>query len=254
MTTGDSISLRGKVALVTGSARRVGREIALELAREGMHLMVHYGADSSAPDAELTAAEIRGQGVECAMHQADLRDPSQIERLFAAAKARFGRLDVLVNSAATFQKKPLMEVTLHDWHDTLDTNLTAPFLCSQQAARFIWESSGSGAIINIADLSAFRPWKSFPVHSVSKAGLVSLTEVLAVSLAPHIRVNAVAPGPVLRDAGNPPDVWQRIGEQLPIGQTGHPRDVAKAVSFLASAPFVTGVTLRVDGGEGIVWS
>ncbi|GAB4544614.1 MAG: SDR family oxidoreductase [Anaerolineae bacterium] len=254
MTTGDSISLRGKVALVTGSARRVGREIALELAREGMHLMVHYGADSSAPDAEITAAEIRAHGVECAVHQADLRDPSQIERLFVAVKARFEQLDVLVNNAATFQKKPLMEVTLHDWHDALHTNLTAPFLCGQHAARLILERSGSGAIINIADLSAFRPWKSFPVHSVSKAGLVSLTEVMALSLAPHIRVNAVAPGPVLRDEGNPPEVWQRIGERLPVGQTGHPRDVAKAVAFLAAAPFITGITLRVDGGEGIVWS
>ncbi|MCC7209968.1 MAG: SDR family oxidoreductase, partial [Anaerolineae bacterium] len=244
----QAIDLRGKIALVTGSARRVGKAIALELAAHGMTLVIHHG--SSPEDAAATVAEIQAAGGEAVAHQADLRDPDAIRAMFDAVRAHFGRLDVLVNSAASFQRASILDVTLDEWRSVLDVNLTAPFLCSQYAAPLLREARGS--IVNILDLSAFRPWKAFPVHSVSKAGLKMLTETLALSLGPEVRVNAVAPGPVLRDEGNSPERWAQIGARLPVGRTGDPADVARAVAFLAAQPFITGEVLRVDGGEALL--
>ncbi|MBO9308418.1 MAG: SDR family oxidoreductase [Chloroflexi bacterium] len=247
--TGTPIALRGKVALVTGSARRVGRQIALKLAACGMHVVVHYGDPSSAAEAESAAAEIAAHGVQAHVMRADLSDPQQIAALFDGLQARFGRLDLLVNNAAIFPRQRLMDASLTDWQNALAINLTAPFLCSQRAARLMLAQESGGAIINIADLSAFRNWRDYPCHGVTKAALVKLTEAFALELGSKVRVNAIAPGPVLRDESNTPEMWQRIGERLPIGTTGHPNDVAEAVVFLASQSFITGVTLRVDGGE-----
>jgi len=249
MIAGTPIDLRGRVALVTGSARRVGRHIALRLAACGMHVVVHYGNPSSAPDAETAAAEIAAHGVQTRIIRADLGDPEQIAALFEQIQAHFGRLDLLVNNAAIFPRQRLMEASLADWQSVLAINLTAPFLCSQHAARLMLAQDSGGAIINIADLSAFRNWREYPHHGVSKAALVKLTEAFALELGGKVRVNAVAPGPVLRDEANSPEAWERIGKRLPVGSTGHPDDVAEAVVFLAAQPFITGVTLRVDGGE-----
>lgn len=249
MVTGTSIDLHGKVALVTGSARRVGRYIALKLAACGMHMVVHYGNPSSAPEAETAAAEMAAHGVQVKIIRADLSDPEQIAALFAQVQKHFGRLDLLVNNAAIFPRQTLMDASLADWQNVLAINLTAPFLCSQHAARLMLAQESGGAIINIADLSAFRNWREYPHHGVSKAALVKLTEAFALELGGKVRVNAVAPGPVLRDEANSPEAWQRIGARLPVGSTGHPNDVAEAVAFLAAQPFITGVTLRVDGGE-----
>jgi NAD(P)-dependent dehydrogenase (short-subunit alcohol dehydrogenase family) len=246
----DALTLKGKVALVTGSARRVGRAIALELAAHGMHQIVHHS--SSPRDAEDAAAAIRALGVEAIVVQADLRQPESIRALFATAESHFGRLDVLVNSAASFKGTPILDVSLEEWREVLDLNLTAPFLCAQYAVPLMRTSGDGGSIINIIDLSAFRPWRAYPHHSISKAGLHMLTEVLAISLGPDIRVNAVAPGPVLRDEGNSPEQWARIGQRLPLQRTGDPRDVARAVAFLVTQPFITGATLRVDGGESVI--
>lgn len=244
MTT---IDMKGKVALVTGSARRVGKAIALALATQGMRQIVHHS--SSDHDAQQTANEIRASGGEVFIVKADLSDPAQIEQLFDAVRQRYGRLDLLVNSASAFQRAQIADLPLQDWQHILDVNLTAPFLCSQQAARLM---NDGGAIINIVDLSAFYPWKNYPHHSVSKAGLKMLTEVLALSLGPTIRVNAIAPGPILRDEGNSPEQWAKTGQRLPLQRTGEPEDVAQAVVFLATQPFITGATLRVDGGEALI--
>ncbi|MFQ3535905.1 MAG: SDR family oxidoreductase [Aggregatilineales bacterium] len=249
MMTGTPIDLRGKVGLVTGSARRVGKHIALKLAACGMHLVVHYGNPASAPEAEATADQIAAHGVQVHVIRADLSDPEQIATLFAETQAHFGRLDVLVNNAAIFPRQTLMEASLADWQNVLTINLTAPFLCSQHAARLMLAQDSGGAIINITDLSAFRNWRAYPHHGVSKAALVKLTEAFALELGSKVRVNAVAPGPVLRDEANSPEAWRHIGQRLPVGSTGHPDDVAEAVVFLAAQPFITGVTLRVDGGE-----
>ncbi|MFN8419325.1 MAG: SDR family oxidoreductase [Anaerolineae bacterium] len=245
MTT---ISLNDKVALVTGSARRVGRAIALELAAQGMHVVIHH--NHSDEEAKSVAAEARKLGVKAAIVRADLGKPKEIAALFQKIEKRFGRLDVLVNSASIFAKGLIENITLQEWQQALDINLTAPFLCSQHAAKLMRQNGNDGgSIVNILDLSAFAPWKTFAPQSVSKAGLKMLTDVLALSLAPQIRVNAVAPGPVLRDEGNSPERWKEIGERLPMKQTGDPADVAQAVVFLASQPFMTGAVLHVDGGE-----
>jgi NAD(P)-dependent dehydrogenase (short-subunit alcohol dehydrogenase family) len=241
------IELRGKVALVTGSARRVGKAIALELARCGMHQIIHHG--HSDQEAEATAAEIKTLGVEVVVIKVDFTLPEDIQRLFEAVRQHFGRLDLLVNSASTFTPDDVLSVSLQSWQEILAVNLTAPFLCSQHAARLMRETGSGGAIINILDLSALKPWKQYPAHSVSKAALLTLTETLAQNLGPDIRVNALAPGPILRDEANSPEQWERIGQQLPLGHTGDPADVAQAVAFLASQPFITGTTLRVDGGD-----
>jgi NAD(P)-dependent dehydrogenase (short-subunit alcohol dehydrogenase family) len=244
------IDLQGKVALVTGSARRVGRAIALELAAQGMHQVVHHSGSDQA--AEETARDIRALGLEAFVVKADLRQPEAIQKLFEAVRTRYRRLDLLVNSAANFKARPILDVSLEEWHEVLDLNLTAPLLCSQHAARLMRENGHGGAIINIVDLSALRPWKTYPHHSIAKTALLKLTEVLALSLGPDIRVNAVAPGMVLRDEGTPPDEWARYGQRLPLQRTGEPQDVAQAVAFLASQPFITGEVLRVDGGEYLI--
>jgi pteridine reductase len=241
------IELSGKVALVTGSARRMGKAIALELARHGLHQIIHHS--ESDQDAEATAAEVRTFGMEAVVVKADLRRPADIQRLFDEVRQRFGRLDVLVNSASTFTPGDLLTLPLEMWEETLAINLTAPLLCSQNAARLMREVGGGGAIINILDISALKPWKQYPAHSVSKAGLLTLTEALAQNLGPDIRVNAIAPGPILRDEANSPEQWEQIGKRLPLGHTGDPSDVAQAVVFLATQPFITGTTLRVDGGD-----
>jgi NAD(P)-dependent dehydrogenase (short-subunit alcohol dehydrogenase family) len=238
------------VALVTGSARRVGKAIALELARQGMSQVVHHG--SSDHDAEETASAAHALGVDTIIVKADLRQPADVQRLFETIRQRFGRLDLLVNSASNFKPGSILEVTLEAWQEVLDMNLTAPFLCCQQAARLMRETGAGGSIVNIVDLSGLRPWKTHPQHSVAKAGLMALTEVLALSLGPDIRVNAIAPGPVLRDEGNSPEQWERIGQSIPLGHTGDPLDVAQAVVFLASQPFITGALLRVDGGKYLI--
>jgi NAD(P)-dependent dehydrogenase (short-subunit alcohol dehydrogenase family) len=245
-----AIELKGKVALVTGSARRVGRAIALELARQGVNVIVHHSASDR--EAEETLSAARALNTDALVAKADLRQPADIQRLFETIRQHFGRLDLLVNSASSFKTGSILELSLEAWREVLDVNLTAPFLCSQHAARLMRETGAGGAIINIVDLSGFRPWKSHPHHSVAKAGLVALTEVLALSLGPDIRVNAIAPGPVLRDEGNSPEQWQRLGQSIPLGRTGDPLDVAQAVVFLASQPFITGATLRVDGGKFLI--
>ncbi|HLY28356.1 MAG TPA: SDR family oxidoreductase [Aggregatilineales bacterium] len=242
MTT---IDLKGKVALVTGSARRVGKAIALELARQGMHQVIHHSKSQS--EAQETVRQAEALGVQAVALKADLTQADEVQRLFEDVEQRFQRLDVLVNSASTFTSGSFAEMLLADWQATLDINLTAPFLCSQHAAHLMGDSGGS--IINILDLSALQPWKSYPAHTVSKAALKALTEVMALSLAPGIRVNAIVPGPVLRDDSNSPEQWEKIGMWLPLGHTGDPADVAQAVVFLASQPFLTGTILRVDGGD-----
>src|SRR5579859_3032409 len=244
MTT---IDLKGKVALVTGSARRVGKAIALELARCGMHQVIHHNHSNA--EAQTTAREISALGVEMAIVKADQSQPAEVERMFAEIRARFGRLDLLVNSASLFERGSFIDLPFEDWQRSLAVNLTGPFLCSQQAARLMREKGEGGAIVNILDMSALKPWKSYPAHTVSKAGLASLTELMAVSLAPDIRVNAIALASVLRDEERSPEQWEAIGKRLPVGHTGDPSDAAQAVVYLATQPFITGTILRVDGGD-----
>lgn len=240
---------RGKIALITGGAHRVGGAISLALAEAGANLVVHFNRSHQA--AEVAAGQASRHGVEILTFPADLRDREQREALFAATEAHFGGLDILVNSAAIMQPGNLLEVSEEDWHRTIDLNLKAAFFCLQRAAQMM-RSRGAGVIINISDIAGLQPWVRFPVHSISKAGVEMLTKIAALALAPAIRVNAIAPGPVLKPAGMPRERWQQIGSQLPLGSAGSPQDVAEAVLFLIRQEFITGETLVIDGGQQLV--
>ena len=239
-------NLEGKVALVTGAARRIGKAIALALAGEGMDVLVHYGG--SADEAENTVGEISAIGVRAYKAQANLARPEDIEQLIATVKRHFGRLDVLVNSASTFDNKKFDDVTLDDWEHVMAINLRAPFYLGQLGARLM-TGTGGGTIVNIADLTSKRPRRTFPVHSISKAGLVTLTQVMALSLGPDIRVNAIAPGAILPPTTLDDERWEQLGSGLPLQRTGDPQNVQNAVLFLVKDDFVNGHVLVVDGGE-----
>jgi 3-oxoacyl-[acyl-carrier protein] reductase len=244
------LDLNDKVVCVTGAARRVGRAIALEFARQGAHLVIHHS--SSDADAASAAAEAHALGVEALVVKANQADPDGVARMFEAIAERYGRLDVLVNSAASFKRTPLLEIDFAEWQSVIGINLTGPFLCTQRAARLMIAGGRGGAIVNISDNSGLKPWAARPHHSVSKAGVIMLTQVSALALAEHnIRVNCVVPGPVLRPAGEPEEVLESIARGLPLGRIGQPSDIARACVFLATNDFATGSILRVDGGEGL---
>ncbi|MEZ4668040.1 MAG: SDR family oxidoreductase [Anaerolineae bacterium] len=244
--------LTDRVALVTGGAHRVGKAIALELARRGVHILVHYG--TSTEEAVETVREIKSLGVNAFSVQADISQPEGIDTIFAALKEHFGKLHILVNSAANFQQRDFLTLSLEDWQQTLATNLTAPFLCTQAAATLMRQNVPSGGVIvNILDKGALEPWPRYPHHSVSKAGLWMLTQITAATLGPDIRANAVIPGPVMKPAGtNMSDAdWAKIGERTPLQRTGSAGDVARAVAYLAGEDYVNGAVLHVDGGEHV---
>ncbi len=242
------MDLSHRVALVTGSARRLGREIARALADAGADIAVHYYR--STDEAQETAARLRDLGVRVQSFQADLRKADEIVRLFDDVTEAFGRVDVLVNSAATFERKPVLEVTPEDWDRVLDLNLRAAFLCSQQAARTM-KHHGGGSIVNIADVAAFQPWPGHATHSISKAGLVMMTRVLAQALAPEVRVNAVAPGPVLPPEDTDRQERERLAQLTALKRLGAPEDISGTVLFLLESDYITGETIVVDGGKAL---
>ena len=233
----------GRVALVTGGARRVGRAFSLALAEAGCDVVINY--NSSAVEADNTAAEIQARGRRAVAVQADVSSSADIVRLVRETESVFGRLDILVNNASLFERTPVADITGQDWDRVLGVNLKGPFLLSQAAAPLL-RRDGGGVIVNIVDLSALQPWPSFAHHAVSKAGLLHLTRVLARALAPDIRVNSIAPGTVLPpvstegEAGSERRVLERPGD------TG---DVVRALLYLIRSDFVTGENLVVDGGR-----
>lgn len=235
------------VALVTGGGVRVGRAIALALAGNGYDLLVGY--NSSPAGAAEVEAVARRAGTRAHAVRADLSREEDVVRLARTARERFGRLDLLVNSAASFVANDLLDVTAHEWDAVMAVNLRAPFLLIRETAGML--RAARGAVVNVVDLSALRPWSSHPHHSVSKAGLLHLTRVAAQRLAPDVRVNAVAPGYVLPPRHHTPDEIERTRRRIPLGRVGTPEDVASAVCFLARADYVTGQVIAVDGGLGL---
>lgn len=245
------IDLTGQVALVTGSARRVGKAIALELARAGVSIMVHH---NNTPDdvVKATVRDIRSLGVDAKAVQADLRDPAAVQSLFDAVRTHYGRLHILVNSASNFQKRGLLDVTIDEWRETIDTNLTGPFLCTQAAVPMMRANDPpGGVIVNILDRGATDVWVEYAHHGISKAGLLALTRVTAASVGPQIRANGIIPGLVMKPTGFDEDYWQRVGGGAPIGRPGTPEDVGRAVVYLAREDFLTGAILNVDGGYSL---
>jgi pteridine reductase len=241
------MELHGRVALVTGGGRRVGRALAEALGRAGARVAVHYNSSSAGADEAVAA--IRAGGADAAAFKANLVDASAIAPLIDAVVARFGGLDVLVNSAAVMERTPIGSVTAEQWDAMFALNLRAPFLLSQAAAPHL--SARRGAIVNMADLAAFESWPAYVPHGISKAGIVQMTRALARVLAPTVRVNAIAPGAVLL-----PDDWddasgEHLEQTTPLRRLGSPDDVVGAMLYLLGADYVTGETIIVDGGRHV---
>lgn len=245
------IELRDQVALVTGAAQRVGRVIALELAQRGVNILMHY--NSAAPSrVRETMREIKSLGVEAHAVQADLNGAEGVGSVIAAAEEQFDRLDIVVNNASVFQQMDLLDVSLDDWDLTMNVNLRAPFLITQRAARVMAQNPiPGGAIINICDAGVDGPWEKYPHHGISKSALWMLTRVSALSLGPDIRVNAIAPGPVMKSAGRrtSDEEWAAIGRRSVLRKTGEPEDVARAVVYLCQEDHITGALLHINAGE-----
>ncbi|MBI4609086.1 MAG: SDR family oxidoreductase [Candidatus Rokubacteria bacterium] len=244
--SGAVAKLAGRVALVTGGAVRLGRVIALALAREGCDVAINYHRSGAA--ARATVRELRALGVEARALRADVSVAAEARRLVGQTLGHFGRLDLLVNNAAIFFPTPFGRTTPAQWDRLLAVNLRGPFLVSQAAAR-VMQRAGTGRIVNIADVGGVRPWPSYIPYCVSKAGLLMLTRGLAVALAPRVQVNCVAPGAVLLPEGAPAALRRRLRREVPMGREGDPADVAAAVVFFATCPaYITGQVLFVDGG------
>jgi pteridine reductase len=244
--------LAGKTALVTGAARRVGATIARVLHGAGADVLLHYR--SSAEDAGRLAAELNAvRAASATLAECDLLDVTQHPGLIGAAVQAFGALDILVNNASTFYPTPLGDITETDWDDLVGTNLKAPLFLAQAAAAALHERSG--LIINLADIHGMRPLRRYPVYSLAKAGVIMLTLSLARELGPHVRVNAIAPGPVMwPEDGMDTALQTRILARTALKRPGSAVDVARACLFFATeAPYVTGQILAVDGGRSIGW-
>jgi pteridine reductase len=240
------MDLHGKVALVTGGAVRVGKAIALALADAGADIAFSY--NSSAEAAGVTAAEIEAKGRRVLSFRADQAQAEHVAALVENTVAQMGRLDVLVNSASLWRRTPWAELDEVAWDQLLDINLKGPFLCAKAAASHL-AAHGDGSIVNLVDLSAGVPFPNLLPHSAAKAGLWNLTQALAMELAPVVRVNAIAPGPVLPPPGYTEKQIAATARRTLLGRWGCAEDVAQAAVFLAQAPYITGVLLPVDGGE-----
>jgi NAD(P)-dependent dehydrogenase (short-subunit alcohol dehydrogenase family) len=231
------------LALVTGAAHRLGKVFALTLAEQGFDIILHYHQSYEA--AHRTRADIESIGRGVTLAKADLSDPEQIQALVADLNT----LDVLINSAAFMPSGNVDALTLENWDSSLDLNLRAPFLLSQECAKKMRQG---GLIVNITDVGAQKAWSRFPSYTVSKAALESLTRVLARALAPNIRVNAIAPGFVLQSDVVSEEEWQRLLHRIPLKRAARPEELASALEFLLKNEYITGQTIVVDGGYSLV--
>ncbi|HET6680421.1 MAG TPA: SDR family oxidoreductase [Gemmatimonadaceae bacterium] len=244
----DPSSDRERVVLVTGGGQRVGRALALALGERGWRVAVHYHA-SDAGARETVRLIDAGDAERAQPFQADLRDAGACAELIRRVADTFGRLDALVNSAGVMLRTPVGDVSATQWDDMFAINLRAPFFLTQAAAPLLAERRGS--VVNIADLAAFETWPAYVPHGISKAGVVQMTRALARTLAPGVRVNAIAPGAVLLPESWEPSAASRMAQTTPLGRIGSPSDVAQAMLYLLDAGYVTGETILVDGGRHV---
>jgi len=235
------------LALVTGGARRLGRAFGLALARQGFAILLHY--HHSEEEAAATADAIRALGMPVYPVQADLTSSTNIESLFSTLEALPHTLKVLVNSAALMPRSDVRTLSAADFDAAIALNMRAPFLCAQEAAK---RMDDGGLIVNVTDIGAQRAWSGFPAYTVSKAGLESLTRVLARSLAPMIRVNAIAPGLVLPSEYVSEEEWNRLVERLPLKRPASVDEITSALEFLLENEYITGQTIIVDGGYSLL--
>ena len=235
------------LALVTGSAHRLGKAFALSLARMGYSIALHYRG--SAAEADQTVKEVRAFDVECLPIRADLTVPQKVDFLFSLVDEFHAPLKVVVNSAAIMPVGNPRDLELHNWDSALDLNLRAPFLIAQQAAKRMTQG---GLIVNISDIGAQKTWSRYPSYTVSKAGLESLTKMLARELAPEIRVNSIAPGLVLPSDVVTAEKWQKLVERLPLKRAATLEEITSTLEFLIKNEYITGQTIVVDGGYSLV--
>lgn len=236
----------GKTALITGGAVRVGKAITLGLARAGANVVINYNASAQA--AEETVAEARALGVQALAIRADIADFEQVQAMAHAAEAQLGGVDILINSASLFQETPFPTTDPAAWHRVTGIGIDGPYFCANAVAPGML-ARGEGVIINIVDLSGWEPWPRFTAHSVSKAALMALTRQLALELAPAVRANAIAPGPVLAPPDYTPEMIHRVRQNTLLERWGSPEDVVEAVLYFVRANYVTGDVLFVDAGE-----
>jgi NAD(P)-dependent dehydrogenase (short-subunit alcohol dehydrogenase family) len=248
------MELAGKTVLVTGAARRVGSEIALTLARRGANVAVHYR--SSAPSARDMVRQITALGVGSVAVRAELTKAREVSKMVARVVDHFGQIDVLVNNAAVFPKTPFEKIREFDWDFSIDTNLKGPFLCAHEVGKHFLSRAKAGSnglvgkIINIADWAGFRPYRDYLPYCVSKAGVIALTKALALELAPHATVNAIAPGPILLPENFEVSEKKEVLTRTPLRRVGSPQDIAKTIEFLVEgSDFITGAIVPVDGGR-----
>jgi len=241
------MELKGKVALVTGAGKRVGRTIALKMAERGAAAAIHYR--SSRAEAEEGVKLITAAGGRAQAFAADLESVAEIERMVGEVIAALGRIDILVNCASVFYRKPIEELTEHDWDVNLNTNLKAPFFLSKFAGAAM-RRQGAGKIVNIGDWAGIRPYNNYLPYTVSKAGLIGLTRSLAKALAPEVQVNCVALGPVMPPEDYDSAAIERMRKATLTKRLGSPEDVASGVLFFCEgSDFATGSTLMLDGGR-----
>lgn len=236
----------GKRALVTGGARRVGAALTSALASCGVDVAIHHRG--SADEAEALAAGCRDRGVKAVVLQADLAEPGAAEALAQQAEDALGGVDILINSASTWESAPFADVDRAMWDRAMAVNLTAPMFLSQAIGARMAER-GFGRIVNIGDVAGLRPWPHRAPHSVSKAGLLMVTRILAQAYAPHVLANAIVPGPVLMPDDAGPQVEANVASETVLGRVGTPGDVVDAMLYLVSSEYVTGQSLVVDGGQ-----
>jgi NAD(P)-dependent dehydrogenase (short-subunit alcohol dehydrogenase family) len=239
--------VKTRLAVVTGAAHRLGRDAALSLARMGYAIALHYHNSSDA--AESTRREILSLGVRAEMFRADLSDPSQIEKLFRDIDSLGCHLNLLINSAAVMYSERLPAVSAEDFDSEIAVNLRAPLLCSQYAAL---RMDAGGLIINISDVGASKAWSGYPTYVMSKAGVESLTRLLARSLAPNIRVNAIAPGFVYPSKKLTDSEWEKLLAKVPLRRAARHDEITGVIEFLLKNEYITGQTIVVDGGYSLV--
>jgi pteridine reductase len=240
------MEIAGKVAIVTGGAVRLGKALALALAEEGTRLVVHYG--SSAGPAQATVREIQALGREALAVQADLSQSGQARSIVERAAAHFGRVDILVNSAAIFEPGNWDDTTEANWERHFAINLKSPFFLSQAFAAHVGRER-AGHIVNIADWRGVRPGTDHVAYTLTKAALIAMTHILAQALAPNIQVNAIAPGMILPPPGKGRAFLERSAHKIPAQRIGSPEEIARALVFLLRSDFVTGELIFVTGGE-----
>lgn len=245
-------NLTGQVALVTGAAKRLGAAMARTLHEDGANVVVHYRSSRTAAEQLVAQLNARRPGSAYAV-ECDVLDTASLPQLVDAVVEHYGRLDILINNASSFFPTPVGAITTAQWDDLIGTNLRAPLFLAQAAAVHLKRSRG--LILNMVDIHGQRPLPAHPVYSAAKAGLIMLTRSLARELGPEVRVNGIAPGPVLwPERGLAPELQEEIIRKTVLQRHGEPDDIARAVLFFAkNAPFVTGQILAIDGGRSIGW-